>query len=210
MLDAVLAPHHLAGGRASAHREPSVPREWPGTYCPNFSDWALGDIVLVYRQNVLLGAALQIGQAFSLNPLMTQSSHLTHAGIYVGNGMIVDASWGRGVDLVSVWSYCQDRSIELRRLQDSSIPANQVAGIAAKALTHRGEPYSTAGVVMSKLWPGVQPDWERLFCSTFVALVVGEATGVNLASEPQRRPFFPSMLGQHPDLTTVPLEWRAI
>ena len=210
MLDAVLAPHHEAGARASVDQEPSVPRDWPGTYCPNFSDWAPGDIVLVYRQDILLGAALQVGQAFSLNPLMALSSHLTHAGIYVGDGMMMDASWGRGVDLVSVWGYCQSRSIELRRLQDPSIPANQVAGIAAKALTHRGEPYSTVGLVLSKLWPGVQPDWERLFCSTFVALVVTEATGVKLASEPQHRPFYPSMLGRHPDLTTVLLEWRAV
>lgn len=203
-------PHHAASIVASSARESSIPAAWPGAFCPNFSDWAAGDIVVVHRHQGLAGFLLQAGQFLSTKPLTALGSHMTHVGIYVGNGMMVDATLGRSIGEVSVWSYCQSRSVQVRRIVDPAITPAQIADIAVKARAHVGEPYSTLALIASKLWPGTRPQRKSLYCSTFVGLVIADATGVDLSSSPDHQPLYPATLGMHPDLTDVPVEWRSL
>ena len=188
-----------------------MPAGWPGTYVPNLSEWKAGDIVLVEATG-FLGSVIQAGQTITTNPMMALGSRWSHAAVYIGNGIVVDAQYGTGVQQCSLWNYCQHRATTVRRLDDPAIPAPLVANIAGCAVSHIGESYSVIQAVLAKLgWPSAQtPNDQALYCSTFAALVITEATGFELASDPQWQPLYPSMLAMHSDLSVVPLEWRNI
>ena len=83
-----------------------------------------------------------------------------------------------------------------------------IADISVLAQQHIGEPYSVIQVVISKLFPGSVPIPDALYCSTLVGLVVTDATGVDLSSDPAHQPLHPGTLAAHPELTDVLLEWR--
>ena len=189
-------------------REPLVPVAWPGTYAPNFSDWREGDIVLVHRTPDAIGYAIQASQATSLSPITRAGRICSHAAIYIGGGMVVDATRGAGVSIQSVWNYCQTRAIQVRRLSDRSIPMADIADISVLAQQHDGEPYSVIQAIISKLFPATVPVPDALYCSTLVGLVVADATGFDLSSDPAHQPLHPGTLAAHPDLTDVLLEWR--
>jgi cell wall-associated NlpC family hydrolase len=143
---------------------------------------------------------------------MALGSTWTHAAIYVGDGDVVDATGKFGIDRQSIWAYVESRRTTLRRIDDPSISRADIDNIAACAKAHIGEPYSVLQVVLAKLgWRVAQtPNRNALYCSTFAGLVVAEATGIELASKRAYQPLFPAVLAAHPDLTTVPLEWRNI
>jgi cell wall-associated NlpC family hydrolase len=185
-----------------------VPAAWPGTYVPNFSDWQEGDIVLVHRTPDSIGLGIQASQAASFSPVTRAGAVCSHAAIYVGAGMVVDATVSAGVSAQSVWNYCQTRAIQVRRLTDPSIPMADIADIAVEAQRHIGRPYSLLQAIVSKVVPGSVPTPNALYCSTFVGLVVANATGYDLSFDPQHQPLHPGTLAAHPDLTDVLLEWR--
>lgn len=189
-------------------REPLVPVAWPGTYVPNFSDWREGDIVLVHRAADAAGFAIQASQGMSLSPVTRAGAICSHAAIYIGGGMVVDATRGAGVSAQSVWNYCQHRAIQVRRLSDPTISMADIADISVMAQQHIGEPYSVIQVVISKLFPRTVPVPDALYCSTLVGLVVTDATGVVLSSDQAHQPLHPGTLAAHPELTDVLLEWR--
>jgi uncharacterized protein YycO len=163
----------------------------------------------VHADASLLGQALMLGQAFSFNPYIAGGCHCTHAGIYAGQGMVVDATPRQGVSRRRVVDYCETRRLELRRIVSPWIPRTLVEDIAHFAAAEVGQPYSRLKVVVDKIWPGQHPDRDRLYCSTFVGLMVAQATGVRLWADPQFRPFYPAVLATHPDLTRIPLQWRS-
>lgn len=158
------------------------------------------------------GSLIKAGQAITSKPLMSLGSQWSHAAIYVGQGMVVDATFNAGIQQQSVWNYCQHRAITLRRIDDPSIPLADVASIAMCAQLHIGQTYSALQVLLAKLgWPPAQqPNHNALYCSTFAGLVVAEATTVNLAADPSCQPLYPAVLAMHPDLSEVLLEWRNI
>lgn len=118
-------------------------------------------------------------------------------------------SIGRAQPIVkSVWNYSQTRAIQVRRLLHPSIPIADILDISGFAQQHIGEPYSVLQAIISKLIPGSAPNPNALYCSTLVGLVVAEATGVDLSSDPAHRPLHPGTLAAHPDLIDVLLEWR--
>ena len=192
-------------------REPNVPANWNGTYCPNFTDWKLGDIVLIAGYGSA-GILIQNAQLASRNPLMNKGARWTHAAIYVGDGMVVDAAMSAGVMERSLWEYCEHRAITVRRLDDPSIPQAEIADIAARAKKHINKPYSAWQALIAALgWPPARvPNANSLYCSTFAGLVVAQATTVRLWNDPAHQPFFPAIIAQHPELKPVTLEWRNI
>ena len=75
--------------------------------CAKFSDWALGDIVLVQHTpdltgELLAGAKLTVrAQLTDLQEPLRKDYRVTHAGLYAGRGMMIDATPGRLVETVS-------------------------------------------------------------------------------------------------------------
>lgn len=197
-------------GLGNTIRERYVPASWPGTYIPNLSDWCEGDILLVQGSG-LVGALISAGQRVSQKPRMVIGSYWSHAAIYLGNGIVVDATFRNGVQSQPLWNYCKTRTVTLRRLVDPTMP-QLGARIAATSATHIGKSYSGLQILLGKLgWPaGQAPNGNHLYCSTFVGLTVAQATGVLLWSNPAFQPLYPAMLATHPDLTRVQLAWRNI
>lgn len=153
---------------------------------------------------------MRLAQATSSNPLIQQGCDWTHAGVYVGEGSIVDAIFPLGVVRQSVWHYCQSRGIRVKRLDSPSIPAQKVAQIATVADSYVGKPYAHWQAVFARLGlPQAQlPTANAIYCSTLVALAVIQATGISIALPPNCQPVFPGVLAMHPWLTDVQLEWR--
>ena len=188
-----------------------MPSAWPGSYVPNLSDWEPGDLILMEGVGVS-GVVIQTGQAIS-GRAMALASGWSHAAVYVGSGMVVDATLTAGIQQQSLWNYVQHRAITVRRLQ-ASVAAASPAGtsIAIAASRHVGKPYSLMQAVLGKLgWPAsLVPDPNALYCSTFVGLVIAQATSVVLWSDPAFQPLFPGSIAAHPDLEKVQLHWRNI
>lgn len=161
----------------AARHEPAVPASWPGSEVPNFSDWRDGDIVLVHRTRNAIGLGIQASQRASSSAVTRKGASCSHAAVYIGHGMVSDATPRDGVASRSVWAYCQQRASQVRRLVDPSFPASDVADIAVEAQRHVGKSYSLIEAIVSKLVPGTVPSPNALYCSTFIGLVVANATG---------------------------------
>jgi cell wall-associated NlpC family hydrolase len=191
--------------------EPAVPANWPGHLVPNFSEWRLGDIILVATDGGKAGRGIQAAQALSRNERVREAARFTHAAVYVGNGMLIDATVQQPIMRRSVWHYCQRRLMTLRRIPSTaanSISQTDIEAIAAMAEAHIGEAYSLSAAVFSKLIANTEPDPKRLYCSSFVGLVVAQATGLRLTASREHRPLHPATLAVHPELQPVMLEWR--
>ena len=134
-------------------------------------------------------------------------ARFTHAALYVGNGQLVDATLELGIAHHSVWIYCQDRELTVRRLPSRSLSASDIARIGSAAQKHVGRSYSLAEAMRSALMPDTAPDIEHLYCSTFVGLVLAQATGVVLWEHREHRPLHPAKLAAHPQLAIVPVAW---
>lgn len=208
LLSPILPPSTRAAGLVAAQRERSIPAAWPGTYVPNFSDWREGDIVLVHHSSETASLAIVASQAASFSAVTRAGADWSHAAVYIGGGMLVDATVGTGVSAQSVWHYCQNRAIRLRRLSDPSISLRHIANISLEAQRQIGKPYSLIQAIVSKLVPGTTPIPNALYCSTLVGLVVARATGYDLTYDTAHQPLHPGTLAAHPDLIDVLLEWR--
>lgn len=167
-------------------------------------------MVLVASDNSKAGVGVRAAQRLSRHRWVREAAEFTHAGIYIGDGMLIDATPLDAITRRSVWFYCQRRALMVRRVPAAGIPAADIEAIAAKAATHLGEAYSVSAAVFSKLLPGTEPDRHRLYCSTFVGLVIEEATGLRLTERREHRPLHPATLAGHPELQTVELEWRPL
>ncbi len=128
-----------------------------------------------------------------------------------GNGSVVDATFGNRVDERSVWGYCHQRPIQLRRLNRPGITMAERHAIGAASRNFIGPSYSAWEAIVSKLVAGRVPRRRSLYCSTLVAFAVADATnGLNLASGPAWRPLYPAVPASHPWMTDVILEWRQL
>lgn len=210
MLSATLPAIDVADLSDAPPSEATAPKNWPGHLVPNLSDWQPGDILLVARDDGKLGLGIEVAQRLSAAAAVRRAAAFTHAAIYLGDGQLVDATPIDGVAQRSVWFYCQRRTVALRRLNAPSGVVGWGAAISATALRHVGEEYSLLAAIQSKLLPTAEPDPLRLYCSTFVGLVLAEATGVLLWTRREHRPLHPATLASHPDLHEVPLEWRPL
>jgi len=63
---------------------------------------AKGDIVLVYRTADAEAYGIQASPAASFNLVTRAGSAWSHAAIYIGGGMVVDAALGAGVSAQSI------------------------------------------------------------------------------------------------------------
>lgn len=204
MASPVLPPHSYAAQSLGGTLERIVPHGWPVWEVPNFSDWKPGDVVLVEANSWPIPAA----QLLSTNPLRRSGFRWSHAAVYVGNGEVVDAVYPTGVITQTVWNYCQHRQIRVRRLNVPNIPTTHIQQIATVARSCVGQPYSRAQLLLSLLHLAGKPRHDELYCSTFVAFSIDDATGLDLSYLPAWQPIYPAILAMHPWLDDVPLEWR--
>lgn len=205
----MILPSHAdaaARGVGAAPREPNVPAGWPGTFVPNFSNWQLGDILLIEGAGAA-GLLIQSVQVAAKSPMTRLGWKWTHAAIYIGNGEVIDATFQGGVERQSLWNYCEHRAITVRR-----VPHPNSVQIAVDAASHIGRKYATFQPLWAALgWPAAQTaNSNALFCSTFVAVVVAQATQVGLDFDPLYQPLFPGALARHHDLDQVDVHWRNI
>jgi uncharacterized protein YycO len=188
-----------------------VPLSWPASLrlCPNFSDWLPGDIVLVRTRGFghAKDMAIVSMQAASFNKPTRDGQNYVHAAIYVGNGDIVDIT-AAGVARRSVWTYCQDHAVIVRRYGDLSRAQRIDIAQFALSLVPQGQAYSWAELVKSKIVPGTIPQNNALYCSTLVGLAYQRAAGVQLHARSFYKPLYPGTLAQHYALEVVDLEWR--
>jgi hypothetical protein len=196
----------VSRGVGAAPREANTPAGWPGTFVPNLSDRQLGDVVLIEGSGAL-GLAIQSVQAAAASPMTRLGWKWTHAAIYIGNGEVIDATFHAGVVRQSLWNYCQYRALTVRR-----VPHPNAVQIAVDAVGHIGKKYATFQPLWAALgWPAAQSaSANALFCSTFVAVVVAQATQIALDFDPLFQPLFPGALARHHELDAVTVAWRNI
>ena len=183
-----------------------VPRGWPVQQCPNLHDWLPGDIVLVHAARDVVGLALSAAQAaagLTLGIEMLRSHcSVTHAGVYVGEGYMVDVTPKRLAEKVSVWTYAQTRKVELRR-----VPGTSGEEIAKAALSYIGKPYNLRGLISDGFFPGISSEVDSMYCSSLVDLAVREGSGRYLGWVDGCQPVFPATLAGHPYLSPVSIYW---
>lgn len=189
-----------------------VPLGWSAPICPNFSDWAPGDVLLVHRSggpSDVTGGMLEGAQRIAL---MAKSrpearySHITHAGIYVGMGQVVDAVPREGVRCISVWELAGHRALQVRRLRGFDGVA-----IATYALERIGARYSVLNLIRDGFIDARVDEYlSGMYCTQLILRASNHTDPYsrNLAQDPGRNPFFPAMLVTHPSLDDVQVSWR--
>lgn len=210
-MSSILPPASSINPSSVLTTEPAAPTGWPGAVVPNFSDWRPGDIVLVRGPKGTAGTMVRLDQALSTNGVIRSSREWTHAAVYVGDGCVIDATYGQPIAERSLWDYCERRAITVRRVRPSSTVTRQDIEDTANAVRgFLGLPYGTWDVIFDAIWPRSLPVRSRrsLYCSTLVEAAIAEATQLRLSSLPAHRPMYPAVLAGHPLLLGVPLEWR--
>lgn len=194
----------------SPPREYSAPAGWPGHIVPNFSEWCLGDIVLVHSDGSAKDVLISAGQAASRSRATRDGCMFVHAAVYVGDDSIVDMTVAHGLAKRSIWPYCQTNPIVLRRIPNLTLHERFRIADEAELLARGGHNYSWWSLILSKLVPGTVPDPQNLYCSTFVGEVVDRGCGLQLYFQPAYRPLYPGTLAEHQALDVVDLEWRPL
>lgn len=199
-------------GRLPTARPLEAPAAWLPAICPNFGDWVPGDIILVHRVSSSFdpfGFVLEGSQRISLvarGSNAEQFSHVTHAGIYVGDGLMVDSVPRMGVRRISVWTLASVRTLQVRRAVGFDGPA-----IAAFAEGEVGKSYNILALIRDGfIDANPYEDLSGMYCTQLVlrAATATDQFSRNLAEKPEHNPFFPAMLVQHPALAPVSVHWR--
>jgi hypothetical protein len=190
-----------------------VATSWPDDGpVPNLSDWQAGDLVLVRsdgsataRTITAVQGSLRSGQPPFGDP------DWTHVGLYVGNGLMIEAVPQRGVRYCPLAEYARTRSLRVRRLLRGGAPLSAAEGglVVREASRYFEHGYSYWGIARHLLMHMASPQADPFFCSSFVALVHTRALRVVLESDPNHRPLLPATLVNHPGFADLDLEWRA-
>ena len=186
-----------------------VPRHWQAPVCPNFSAWLPGDIVLVHKGHELKDELLSKGQLIALLARSKASyvhHEVTHAGIYIGDGRMIDAAQGAGVQELSVWRYAGTRALQVRRVRRLS--DRERVEVASFAVSQVGRSYNMLALAVGEhreVRSGENLD--SYYCSQLVLESVADAASMDLAEYARHRPFFPPMMVDHPALEAVDVHW---
>ena len=187
-----------------------VPRGWPHTISPNFSDWHSGDIVLIKSNGSLKDRGIVGRQTLSRKRATRAGKKWVHAALYVGGGEIIDITRTLGAAQRSLWVYCQDHDITVRRHPNLTDAQRASTVNAASSLVARGVQYSTWQLLVSTVVPNTVPNPDDLYCSTFVGHAFNAGCQIQLHEPSMYRPLYPGTLAEHQALDKVDLEWRPI
>lgn len=205
-LNALTIPTQLG-----AVREPPV-LTWPTTVAiPNFSDWQVGDLVLVKSDGSTMSKVIEgvQGSLQSSQP-PTGDPEWTHVALYIDHGLVIESVPRRGIRYCPVHEYAQTRELRVRRLLRGSTPITPAEGtsIVREASRYFEQSYSYWGIARHLFMQMALPSADQFFCSSYVAVVHTKALKVTLDQQAHHRPLLPATLVNHPAFADLDLEWR--
>jgi len=209
----ILDPYLYAPKSPPPSRHCPKPHGWGLPVVPNFVDWQEGDVVLVAGAGVT-GAMINASQRL-LSSHTSAGAAWSHAGIYIGNGELVEAAAGSGIKVGGIEPYCISRALAVVRLHpDPSTPPNFGALVAQFAKQRVGDSYAWADLVkLVKVWRTPSPQapssaGNSAYCSALIAQCYAKSpVNTPLDTAPGCLPCLPSTLACHPWLVDVPLAW---
>jgi hypothetical protein len=196
------------------------PLVWRPLLVPNVDEWQPGDIVLVMRSGAS-GMVLGPGQVL-IGPAPANTRDWSHCAIYAGEGFVVDAMPRGGVQVRSLFEYCEKRATALLRLEINGAWLNEAQGreIVRKARTLVDTPYAFGNLIRLALARLAQmlrgkptggtsapPKASRLFCSSLV-VVAYNAINIQLEQDPDVAPCLPANLPSHASLWSQGTHWH--
>lgn len=192
-------------------REPPV-MTWPTTMAiPNFSDWQVGDLVLVKSDGSTMAKVIEgvQGSLQSSQP-PTGDPEWTHVALYVDQGLVIESVPRRGIRYCPVHEYAQTRELRVRRLLRGGAPIAPAEGnsIVREASRYFEQGYSYWGIARHLFMQMALPNADQFFCSSYVAVVHTKALKVTLDQQAHHRPLLPATLVNHPVFADLDVEWR--
>lgn len=196
-----------------AVREPPV-LTWTTTVAiPNFSDWQVGDLVLVKSDGSTMAKIIEgvQGSLQSSQP-PTGDPEWTHVALYVDQGLVIESVPRRGIRYCPVQEYAQTRELRVRRLLRGGAPITPKEGtdLIHEASRYFEQAYSYWAIARHLFMQMAIPNADQFFCSSYVAVVHTKALKVTLDQLAQHRPLLPATLVNHPAFADLDLEWRAL
>lgn len=160
----------------------------------------VGDVVVVHGKWLLTAAQLA-----SLSRANRAGHKYTHAGIYVGQGELIDAMPRGGIARRSLASYVH-RTMGLRRLPD--ISDQERADIAAAAASYIGQSYGWWAAIVEARSCGNQPGEKGALLQHARRRSGGGGCGKQLDALTTYRPLYPAALAEHQSFDAIEMEWR--
>jgi hypothetical protein len=185
---------------------------WPTTVAiPNFSDWQVGDLVLVKSDGSTMAKVIE-GVQGSLQSSQPPAGdpEWTHVALYVDQGLVIESVPRRGIRYCPVHEYAQTRELRVRRLLRGSTPITPAEGtsLVREASRYFEQGYSYWGIARHLFMQMALPNADQFFCSSYVAVVHTKALKVTLDQQAHHRPLLPATLVNHPAFADLDLEWR--
>jgi cell wall-associated NlpC family hydrolase len=213
-------------GSISASAVPGLGDDHPARafgYVPNLKRLLPGDLILTSDRSLASWAVRWRQRRDSAD-----NAHWTHAAVYVGNGLIVEA-----LPVTNVWqaplvSFVPTRKLLFRRLRQiiQSTPSEALfkgQSIALdSALQISAQRYALFGVIrmaqrsgwLEPLYSLVPPTRSAgVICSGLYADSVYRTTGVTLTAPEDviyKRPIFPAELAATPEMQSIEVGWARI
>jgi hypothetical protein len=209
----ILAPADTNAGLLDDRLEPrtsALPAEW--TRSPNFSDWWPGDLILIWVDE---NSRFSRGVRSLQRARFANAAGWTHAAVYAGDGLVIEAVYDEGVRQAPVCGYFKRRHASVTRLDVVRSPDDGLKIVAA-AHGYIGEEYSRRlAYQLVKEHFGIGRGRDEIatanefICSTVYEQAVAEAFETGLVLEPGIRGItVPAALARSPFLTPVTVGWR--
>lgn len=177
-----------------------------------FTDLQPGDLVLVKADSSNIGSAIKGVQGSLISGAHPHGDpNWTHVGIYVDDGIMLEAVPKLGVRYCTLEKYAITRDIRVRRLVHDGAAVTKVDGIKVVrvAADFFEKKYSMASIAAHLFSPAKVSSPSAFFCSTFIAVVYAKALKTMLDSDAFHRPLFPATLAKHPSFIDIPVVWRS-
>lgn len=195
------------------------PLSWPAKpngWVPNLSDWRPGDLLVMERVSNGAGAgaittAIEAYQRKFAHPAARTFADCTHCAVYLGDGLIADARYGKVVTIRRLFPEVFRRKMCIVRWDYNVITKAQVRGFTRAVFDLEGVPYSNSPLAIFQWHQGSlngSVPARNLVCSALieyaakqVKIALSKAPGVTY-------PMLPASFLAHPWLTQVPVDWR--
>lgn len=201
----------------TAPLQPGTAREaqvlsWPtAAAIPNFSQWQVGDVVLVRSDGSTMAKIIEgVQNSLRSSQLPIGSPDWTHVAMYVDQGLVIESVPRYGIRYCPIHEYAQTRELRVRRLLRGGAPITPSEGtsLVHEASRYFEQAYSYWAIARHLFMQMALPNADQFFCSSYVAVVHTKALKVTLEQLADHRPLLPATLVNHPAFADLDLEWR--